>query len=137
MDFKRRYPKTIAFRLKKHSKIIQMHLNPNEEVNYAFCAQDNRSSLNIMNTCVVAITNKRILIGKKRLFWGYFFTTITPDMYNDLEVNNNMIWSSIEIDTLKENLYLTNIDPNGAIEIETKITDFMMREKQKYGKKNN
>lgn len=66
---------------------------------------------------------------------GLFFTTITPDMYNDLKVTKNLIWSDIEIDTVKENIYISNIDPAGAIEIETKITEFMMAEKKKYGQK--
>lgn len=135
--FKKKYPKTVAFRLKKHSSIVEMHLNPNEKVEYAFPAQKNRDSLNIMNSCVVALTDKRIIIGQKRVLFGYFFTTITPDMYNDLEVNSNLIWSAIEIDTLKENIYLSNLDPRGAIEVESMITDFMMREKKKYGKKSN
>lgn len=93
------------------------------------------SSFMIINSCVIALTNKRILIGQKRLLWGYFFTTITPDMYNDLKVTKNLIWSDIEIDTVKENIYISNIDPAGAIEIETKITEFMMAEKKKYGQK--
>ncbi|MDY6071463.1 MAG: PH domain-containing protein [Bacilli bacterium] len=133
--FKREYPKTVAFRTKAHSSVIERHLNPGEEVLYAFCAQKNTSSLMIINSCAVALTNKRILIGQKRLLWGYFFTTITPDMYNDLKVIKNLIWSDIEIDTVKENVYISNIDPKGAIEIETKITDFMMTEKKKYGQK--
>ena len=129
--FKREYPKTVAFRTKAHSSVIERHLNPGEEVLYAFCAQKNTSSFMIINSCAVALTNKRILIGQKRLLWGYFFTTITPDMYNDLKVIKNLIWSDIEIDTVKENVYISNIDPKGAIEIETKITDFMMTEKKK------
>ena len=56
-------------------------------------------------------------------------------MYNDLKVTKNLIWSDIEIDTVKENVYISNIDPAGAIEIETKITEFMMAEKKKYGQK--
>ena len=133
--FKREYPKTVAFRTKAHSSVIERHLNPGEEVLYAFCAQKNTSSLMIINSCAVALTNKRIQKKKKRLLWGYFFTTITPDMYNDLKVIKNLIWSDIEIDTVKENIYISNIDPKGAIEIETKITDFMMTEKKKYGQK--
>ena len=31
-----------------------------------------------------------------------------------------------------ENVYLSNIHPDGAIEIETNITEFMMKEKKKY-----
>ena len=83
---------------------------------------------------MVVLTNKRIIIGQKRILWGYFFTTITPDLYNDLKVRKNLIWSDVEIDTVKENVYLSNIDPRGAVQIETVITEFMMKEKQKYKK---
>lgn len=133
--FKRNFPRTVAFRTRAHASVIERHLNPGEKVTFAFCAQKNESSLMIINSCVIALTNKRILIGQKRLLWGYFFTTITPDMYNDLKVTKNLIWSDIEIDTVKENVYISNLDPNGAIEIETKITEFMMNEKKKYGRK--
>lgn len=133
--FKRKFPRTVAFRTNAHATVIKEHLNPGEKVLYAFCAQKNESSFMIINSCVIALTNKRILIGQKRLLWGYFFTTITPDMYNDLKVTKNLIWSDIEIDTVKENVYISNLDPKGAVEIETKITDFMMDEKKKYEKK--
>lgn len=136
-EFKKQFSKTIAFRLKKHSAVVQKHLNPEEKVLFVFCGQKNFSSLSIINSCVVALTNKRIIIGQKRLLWGYFFTAVTPDMYNDLKVRRNMIWSDVEIDTIKENIYLSNIDPDGAVAIETNITEFMMREKKKYVKKDN
>ena len=58
-------------------------------------------------------------------------------MYNDLKVRKNLIWSDVEIDTLKENVYISDLDPDGAIAVETSITEFMMREKKKYGKKDN
>lgn len=135
LKFKHNYPKTIAFRIKHHASVVEKHLNPGEELLYVFCGQKNEKSAIIINSCVVALTNKRIIIGQKRVLWGYFFTTITPDMYNDLKVTKNLIWSDIEIDTMKENVYLSNIDPRGAIGIETAITEFMMREKRKYGKK--
>lgn len=136
-EFKKKYPKTIAFRTKKHAHVIDLHLNEDEEVMYAFCGQDNVSSFIIINSCVVALTNQRILIGQKRLFWGYYFTTITPDLYNDLKIKKNLLWSDIEIDTVKEKVYISNLDPRGAIEIENVISKFMMKEKQKYGQKNN
>lgn len=134
-EFMKKFPKTIAFRTKKHSQVINLHLNKGEKVIYAFCGQNNVSSFMIINSCVVALTNQRLLIGQKRLLWGYFFTTITPDLYNDLKVRKNLIWSDIEIDTVKENLYISNLDPRGAIEIESVVSNFMMKEKQKYGKK--
>lgn len=133
--FKHRFPKTIAFRIKSHSEIVEKHLNPDEKLLYVFCGQKNFSSFVFINSCVVALTNKRIMIGQKGLLWGYLFTTITPDLYNDLKVRKNIIWSDIEIDTVKENVYISNLDPGAAIEIETKITDFMMKEKKKYEKK--
>ena len=136
MEFKRKYTGTVAFRLKKHSSVIEMHLNPGEKVLYVFCGQKNKSSFIFINSCVIALTNKRLMIGQKRLLWGYFFTTVTPDLYNDLKVIKNLIWSDIEIDTVKENIYLSNINPDGAVEIETNITEFMMKEKRKYAKEN-
>lgn len=135
--FKKDFSKTVAFRIKKHAAVVQKHLNPEEKVLYVFCGQKNFSSFSIINSCVVALTNKRIIIGQKRLLWGYFFTSITPDMYNDLKVRKNLVWSDVEIDTIKENVYISNLDPDGAIEIETKITEFMMKEKKKYVKKDN
>jgi hypothetical protein len=135
LKFKRDFPGTIAFRIRRHAEVIEKHLNPGEKVLYVFCGQKNSQSYMFINSCVVALTNKRIMIGQKRVLWGYFFTTITPDMYNDLQVNKNMLWSSISIDTIKENIYLSNIDPKGAVEVETQITDFMMKEKRKYGRK--
>lgn len=132
LKFKKNYPRTVAFRLKEHSSVIERHLNPGEKVLFVFCGQKNVSSFIFINSCVVVLTNKRILIGQKRLLWGYFFTMITPDMYNDLKVTKNLIWSDVEIDTIKENVYISNIDPNGAIQVETAITEFMMEEKKKY-----
>ena len=137
LEFKKKYKRTVAFRLKKHAAVIEKHLNPGEKVLYVFCGQKNYSSFMIINSCVVALTNRRIVIGQKRLLFGYFFTMITPDLYNDLKVTKNIIWSDIEIDTVKENVYISNLDPRGAEEIETAITDFMMKEKKTYGKKDN
>ena len=134
--FRKQYKGTVAFRVSEHAKVVQKHINPNEKVLFAFCGQKNYSSLMFINSCVVALTNKRIIIGQKRLLWGYFFTAITPDMYNDLKVRKNLIWSDIEIDTIKENVYISNLSPEGAVKIETVITGFMMEEKKKYGRKN-
>lgn len=131
-DFKRKYPLTIAWRLKKNSKIVKMHLNPGEKVLYAFAGQKNDNPLDIITTCVVAITNKRIIIGQKRVVFGYFYYTITPDLYNDLQVRKGIIWGDIIIDTVKELVYISNIDPKALIEIETNITEFMMEAKKSY-----
>ena len=132
MEFKKKYPLTIAFRLKKHSKVIERHLNPDERILYAFAAQKNNSSFEIFYTNVIALTNKRILIATKRLLWGYFFVTITPDMFNDLTIRKSLIFGTVIIDTVKERIQLSNIDPNALDEIETIISEYMMEEKKKY-----
>lgn len=131
-EFKKKYPMTIAFRLDKHCKIIEKHLNPDEKVLYAFPAQKNHSVFEIFYTNVVAITNRRILIATKRVLWGYFLVTITPDMFNDLTVRKGLIFGSILIDTVKEKVALSNLDPNALPEIETIISEYMMEEKRKY-----
>ncbi len=131
-NFKNKYPLTIAFRTKKHCQIIDMHLNPDEEVIYAFVAQKNESSTLIFNTNVVALTNKRIMIATKRLIWGYLFISITPDMFNDITISKQLIWGNVTIDTIKETVILSNIDPKALPEIEAIISDYMMEEKKKY-----
>jgi len=134
-SFKKKYPKTVTHhRLKKHAEVIERHLNPGEEVLYAFAAQKNVRWVDIFETCAVVLTNERILIGQKRVMFGYFLFSITPDLYNDLQVRSGLFWGSITIDTIKELVDLSNIDKRALPEIETKITSFMMEAKKKYGK---
>ena len=135
LDFKKQYPMTISWRLKKHAKIIETHLNPGEQIKYAFAAQKNNNPFDIITTYAVVLTNKRILLGTKRVLFGYFFTAITPDLFNDLKVEMGLIWGKVVIDTVKEEVYLSNIQREALDDIETKITEYMMREKRKYTKK--
>lgn len=131
-NFKRKYPLTIAWRIKQHCKIIDKHINPDEKVLYVFLGQKNTSSLDFVNTYVFALTNKRLIYATKRLVFGYFFYAITPDMFNDLTVKQGLIWGKIIIDSVKEEVLLSNISKNALDEIETKITQYMMEEKKKY-----
>lgn len=130
--FKKNYPTTVGFRLKQHSKIINLHLNPGEEVLYAFVAQMSNAFYEGLTSCVVTLTNKRILIAQKRVVFGYFFCSITPDMYNDLKIKTGFLWGEILIDTVKEKLTLCNISKRALPKIETVITEFMLKEKKKY-----
>lgn len=130
--FKRKYPWTISWRLWQHCKIVEMHLNPGETIKFAFAAQKNDNPFDFITTYVVALTNKRILLGQKRLLFGYFFTAITPDMFNDLNVKMGIIWGSVNIDTIKEVVTLSHIQREALPEIETEVTEYMMCEKKKY-----
>lgn len=132
LDFKKKYPTTIAWRLKKNASIIEKHLNPGEEVSYVFVAQKNDNPFDILGTAVVALTNQRILIGRDRVVIGYFIDSITPDLFNDLKVRSGIIWGKIDIDTVKEFVTLSNIAKSALPEIETKISSFMLEEKRKY-----
>lgn len=139
-EFKTKYPMTICWRLKAHAKVIEKHLNSDEEVEYVFPAQKNANPLDIITTYIIVITNKRILLGQKRLLFGYMFTSITPDMFNDLKVQTGIVWGKVFIDTVKEFIALSNIDKSALSEIETNVTTYVMEEKKKYGlqnKKNN
>lgn len=133
LRFKERYPMTVGWRIRQNASIVEKHLNPGEEVRYAFIAQKNDNPLNFFESAVVALTNKRILIGRKRVFVGYFLNSITPDMYNDLEVMSGLFWGKIYIDTIKEFVALSNISTDALNEIETAITRYMMEAKKKYG----
>ena len=132
LAFKNRHPSTIAWRLEKHSAIIEKHLNPGEEVIYAFAAQKNDNPFNIITTAVVALTNRRLLIASKRVVFGYFLSSITPDMFNDLKISSGIIWGNVYIDTIKEFVTLSNISKSALTEIETQISSYMMEEKKKY-----
>ena len=130
-EFKSKYPMTVAWRLKKNSLIIEKHLNPDEKVLYTFVAQKNNNPFDIMSTSVVVLTDKRLLIGRKRVVFGYFLDAITPDMFNDLKVLSGVIWGKIHIDTINELTTLSNIDKKALPEIETMISSYMMQEKKK------
>ncbi len=133
LRFKLKYPMTIGWRLKQNSSVVEKHLNPDEKVLYAFIAQKNDNPLNFIESAVVALTNKRILIGRKRVVIGYFLNSITPDMFNDLKVVAGIIWGKVHIDTVKEYVTLSNISNDALTEIETAISSYMMEQKKKYG----
>ena len=132
LEFKKKHPFTVAWRIKQNASVVDHHVNSDERVLYAFAAQKNNNPFNIWGTAVVAITNKRILIGRKRVVIGYFLNSVTPDMFNDLKVTSGIIWGKIYIDTVKEFIALSNISKDALDEIETEISTYMMEEKKQY-----
>lgn len=135
--FKKKHKGGITWRLKKHSKVIEQHLNPNEVVIYAFPGQKYDGMFNWFSTCVVAITNKRVLIGQKRVIWGYFLNSITPDLYNDLSVYAGLLWGKFNMDTVKEVVIISHLPKSSLDEIETQISEYMLKQKAKLKKKEN
>lgn len=136
--FKAKYPGTITWwRLKKHAKVLEEHINPDEEPLFSFAGQKTSETWDFFSTAVLTVTNKRIIVGQDHILTGYTLNSVTPDMYNDLEVYAGIIWGRVTIDTIKEKIVFTNIDKKALGEIETQISSRMMEEKQKYGTLNN
>lgn len=129
-DFLRRNPGTVAWRASAHCKVAEMHLNDDEEVLYAFCAQKGPSALDIFSTHVLVITNKRLVVAQKRLIFGYFYYSITPDMFNDFTIKMGLIWGRAIIDTIKETVVLSNLSRGALKEIETVLTKYMIQKKR-------
>ena len=133
--FKRKYPLTICHRLRSHSKVIEMHLNPGEVCRYAFPAQKNDKLLDIFDTCIVAITNHRILVSQKKVFFGYYLSSITPDLYNDMKLKAGVLFGLLNISTVKEELWFSDISKSSLPEIETSISSFMIEAKKRLAQK--
>lgn len=133
-NFRKKYPINISWRVKQHARVVEMNINSNEKVLYTFCGQMNNKWYDIFYTCVVCLTNKRILIGQKKLFWGYLYKSITPAMFNDLSMRSRLIFGEVILDTLKEVIVISNLDKKSLPEIETQITTYMLEAKKLYNK---
>ena len=132
LELKKRHPMTIGWRIKQNASVIDRHINPDEKILYAFIGQKNNNPFNFWSSAVVAITNKRILIGRKRVVIGYFLNAVTPDMFNDLKVTSGIIWGKIYIDTIKEFIVISHLAKSSLDEIESAVSSYMMEEKKNY-----
>ena len=132
--FKRKYPMTIAHFLKRHSKVAASIIDADEKILYAFCGQKNDSYSVLFDTCVVVVTSKRLIIGQKRLLWGYQITTVTPELFNDLKIDSGLLFGKVEIDTVKETIFVSNLDKKSLDEIETNVNNIMLNEKREIKK---
>ena len=135
MEFKRRYPLTLMWRVKKHCNVIERHLNPNEKVLYAFAAQKNNDATYITDTAVLCVTSDRILIAQDQILYGYTLVSVTPDMYNDWNGYSGIFWGEICIDTVKEVIYFSNFQKKALAEIESIISMYMIEAKKLYPNK--
>ena len=100
-EFKRKYPLTVAFRIKAHAKVASKFIGDDEEVKYVFLGQKNSNSYEIINTNIIILTDKRLVVATKRLVFGYFLRVITPDMFNDLTIKQGILWVKLIIYTIK------------------------------------
>ncbi len=132
LEFKRKFPMTVGWRLKQNAAVVELHLNPDEEAVYSFCGQKNDRVYDFFGTAVITLTNKRILIGRKRVLFGYFLNSITPDLFNDLNIRSGLIWGKVNIETVKELITISNVAIDALQEIETNISTYMIEKKKEY-----
>ena len=129
LKFKRIHRGGVVWNLRSHCEVVEKHLNPGEEVIAAFAGQKNEKFYEIFTTCVVVLTNKRILIAQKRVLPGYRINSITPDLFNDFQVYRGWIFGRVDIDTVKEVVQLPNLDPRSLVEIETNLSEYLLKMK--------
>ncbi len=132
LNFKKKYPLTIAWRVRKNASVIEKHLNPGEEVIYVFEGQRKLSRYDIFHTAVVALTNKRIIVGRKRVIFGYFVDSITPDMFNDFNIKVGLLFGRVVIDTIKEKLMISCLSKEAMPAVETALSETMIMLKKEY-----
>ena len=106
--------------------------NPDEEPIYTFAGQKDGNPLSIFNTCVVCLTNKRIIIGQDSIVVDYTLNSITPELFNDMQVYSGVLFGKVTIDTIKETIEISNLDKRSLAEIESSVTSFMLAEKKKF-----
>lgn len=125
-EFKRKYPGTVAWRIKKHCKVAEEFIDDDEEVIYAFPAQRGGKQLDIVTTMVLTVTNKRLIMSQKRLLIGSFLKSISKDMFNDITIKKGLFWGKVIIDTIKEVIVVSNISNKALDEIETVVTNNLL-----------
>ena len=125
-NFIKKYPRTVAFRVKKHSSVVEQHINDDEVVLYSFVGQKNSNLLQPFFTTVVVFTNKRMLLGQKKYLGRYYYTSITPDMLNDFELKTSLFFGSVEIDTVKEHFFINCLDKRSLPSIEDALSKYII-----------
>ena len=56
--------------------------------------------------------------------------------FNDLKLYSGLFWGKIEIDTVKEVIFVSNLDKKSLDEIETNVNKIMLENKRKIKKGN-
>lgn len=134
-DFLKKYPRTVAWHVKRHSSVVESHLNDDEVVLFTFTGQKDAGLSTPFYTTIVVLTNKRMLLGRKRYLGRYYYSSITPDMLNDFEIRANIMYGTVEIDTVKEVFRINCLDKRSLPKIEDALSKYLVDEKLKYLKK--
>ena len=63
-QFKKKFKGTVAWRLFQNAHVVDLHINPDEKILYAFAGQKNDSPLDFFETAAIAITQIYIMTCK-------------------------------------------------------------------------
>ena len=120
--FKTKYPKTVAFRLEKHSKVAEKVLDKDERILYAFASG--------RKTYVYIFTDKKFIRARKNILWGDYIDTFNYGMLKgpnispleNIEISKGLIWNNLQIDWFNDNWCLVKgLDPSSVNEITNSI----------------
>ena len=65
--FLNKYSSTVAFRVAQHSKVIEEHLDDDEELKYVFVGQKNEKQIQFPHTAVIALTSVLIVAAMDKV----------------------------------------------------------------------
>ena len=136
-EFMKEYPMTMAWRIKKHCKVISEHINSDEVVLYTFAGQKNTNWSAPFSTAVVVFTNKRMIVARSLFFGRSLYSSITPDMLNDFSIREHVIFGTVEIDTVKEHFTINCLRKKALPKIEEALSKYLLDEKLKLLKNKN
>lgn len=136
-EFLGKYPGTIAWRIKKHCKVIEDHINNDEVVLYTFAGQKNTNWTVPFSTAVIVFTNKRMLVARSLFLGRSLYSSITPDMLNDFSIREHIIFGTVEIDTVKEHFTINCLNKKALPKIEDALSKYLVDEKIKLLKNKN
>ena len=76
-----------------------------------------------------------MIIAQDNIIVGYDLNSITPDLYNDMQLHAGILCRIITINTVKETVYFSNLSKRSLPEIQKEISSFMNEAKKNYHKK--
>ena len=109
----------------KHFEVIASNLRSDENVLFVFIGLHNYVSMTKHdNNFAYAITNKRILMGQKKVI-GQNFQSVALDQVNDIKFKSGLALGVITIDTIKETFNVA-LDKAQASNINDQIHRILM-----------
>ena len=92
----------------KHCGVIEKMLDADEDIKFCFAGfkqADKKSKDESTGGCIIAVSNKRILLGQKKAI-GQVSQTVLLDQLNDITTKRGLAKAYITIDTKKEKIQL-------------------------------